>query len=130
MEKRKKRENLTNLSQNLRKNPTKEERRLWYDFLKDYDFPVHRQYVIGKYIADFYISKAKLAIELDGSQHFEKAGLIKDAERTAYLEQYGIKVIRIPNNLINSKFRDVCEYIDEVVKQAVEEERQSLSHLW
>ena len=55
----------------LRKNMTKEERHLWYDFLRGLPVMVHRQKVIGKYIVDFYIAEANLVIELDGSQHYE-----------------------------------------------------------
>ena len=62
---------LTANAKNLRKNMTKEERHLWYDFLKTYPLPIHRQYSFGTYIADFYCHRAKLIIELDGSQHYE-----------------------------------------------------------
>ena len=67
--------NLTNLSQNLRKNMTKEEKHLWYDFLKNLPITVNRQKVIGNYIVDFYCAKANIAIELDGSQHYFEQGL-------------------------------------------------------
>ena len=83
----------------LRKNMTPEERHLWYDFLKTYPIRFNRQKIIGKYIVDFYSAKAKLIIELDGSQHYEKNGIDKDVERTKFLEQYGF-IIRIPNNEI------------------------------
>ena len=105
------------LAKNLRKNMTKEERRLWYDFLRDYPIKFSRQKVLGKYIVDFYSAKAKLIIELDGSQHYDNAGIAKDGERTAYLEQYGLKILRIPNNHVNQNFRGVCEYIDNEVKK-------------
>ena len=60
-------------AKSLRRNQTKEERHLWYDFLKSLPVMVHRQKVIGPYIVDFYIAAAKLVIELDGSQHFDAA---------------------------------------------------------
>jgi len=101
----------------LRKNMTKEERHLWYDFLRSYPVRFLRQKVLGKYIVDFYCAEAKLVIELDGSQHYEETGAAKDAERTAYLEQYGLKILRIPNNEVNRNFSGVCEYIDRAVKQ-------------
>ena len=100
-------------AQILRKNMTKEERRLWYDFLKQLPITVHRQKVIGQYIVDFYIAEAKLVIELDGSQHFEPGALEKDRTRTAYLKSCGINVVRIPNNQVNENFRGVCEYIEQ-----------------
>ena len=103
----------------LRKNMTKEERHLWYDFLKDYPVRFTRQKVLGHYIVDFYCAKAGLIIELDGSQHFEPETLEKDAQRTDYLEQYGLSVIRIPNNEVMKNFRGVCEYIDIMVKQSL-----------
>ena len=103
----------------LRKNMTKEERHLWYDFLRKYDVKFLRQKVLGKYIVDFYSAEVKLIIELDGSQHYDSSGIEKDNERTEYLEQYGLKVLRIPNNEINQNFRGVCEYIDSIVKQSL-----------
>ena len=101
----------------LRKNMTKEERHLWYDFLKNYPVMVHRQKVIGNYIVDFYIAKAKLVIELDGSQHFETEGQTADAKRDAFLQQQGLTVIRIPNNAIKENFAGVCEHIDRLVRE-------------
>lgn len=80
----------------LRKEMTKEERHLWYDFLRGYPVRFSRQKVLGRYIADFYSAEARLVIELDGSQHFEEDNLLKDAERTAFLEAYGLRVIRSP----------------------------------
>ena len=103
----------------LRKNMTKEERHLWYDFLRNYPEKFTRQKVLGKYIADFYCAKANIVIELDGSQHYEDEGLINDEKRTEYLKQYGIKVIRIPNNEVNRNFEGVCMYIDNEVKQSL-----------
>ena len=73
--------------------------------------------MLGKYIADFYSADAKLVIELDGSQHYEDGNMKKDGERTAFLEAYGLTVIRIPNNEVSRNFSGVCEYIDSVVKQ-------------
>ena len=111
---------LVPLAKQLRKEMTKEERHLWYDFLREYPIRFTRQKVLGKYIADFYCAKAKLVIELDGSQHFEESNLVKDAQRTAFLEGYGLKIIRIPNNEINRNFKGVCEYIDAEVRMTLE----------
>ena len=71
--------NLKPAAQKLRREMTREERHLWYDFLKALPVNVHRQQVIGPYIVDFYIAPAKLVIELDGSQHFEPEHLQMDA---------------------------------------------------
>ena len=111
--------NLIQNAKNFRKNMTKEERHLWYDFLRTYYVKFNRQKVLGKYIADFYSAKAKLVIELDGSQHYEQINVEKDTERTKYLEQFGLTVLRIPNNYVNQHFRETCEYIDSVVKERI-----------
>ena len=77
----------------------------------------HRQYVIGRYIVDFCCHKAKLVIELDGSQHYEQEGAQADRERDAYLEARGLTVLRIPNNAVNQNFSAVCEYIDGIIRE-------------
>lgn len=102
---------LVHNSQSLRRNMTKEERHLWYDFLKELPVTFNRQKVIGKYIVDFYCSEYKLVIELDGSQHFEDGGKIKDAERDNYLHNFGIQVARYSNKDINQHFDRVCNDI-------------------
>ena len=114
---------LVPLAKQLRKNMTKEERHLWYDFLRSYPVRFSRQKVLGKYIADFYSAQAKLVIELDGSQHYEDNNMASDTERTAFLKNYGLTVIRIPNNEINTNFQGVCEYIDAAVKQSLSQLR-------
>ena len=114
---------LVPLAKQLRKEMTKEERHLWYDFLRTYPVRFSRQKVLGKYIADFYSAKAKLVIELDGSQHYEDGNMEKDTERTTFLEGYGLTVIRIPNNEVSRSFRNVCEYIDAAVKQSLSQLR-------
>ena len=104
-------------ARDLRKNMTKEERHLWYDFLR-YCMPrFRRQEIIGHHIADFYCDKAKLVIELDGSQHTDPGNLSYDAHRTAYFQSLGIHVIRFYNTDINQNFRGVCEYIQNTMIQ-------------
>ena len=99
---------------------TKEERRLWYDYLRKYSYARFvRQKVLGKYIADFYCAEAKLVIELDGSEHYSEEGEAYDKERTAFLEKYGLSVIRITNTEVLKNFEGVCEYIDNVVKPRI-----------
>ena len=92
----------------LRKNMTKEERHLWYDFLRGLPMMVHRQKVIGNHIVDFYIAEVKLVIELDGSQHYEMEGKRSDAMRDAYLHALGLTVVRYSNADINQHFQSVC----------------------
>ena len=105
----------------LRKNMTKEEKHLWYDFLRTHPARFSRQKVLGKYIADFYSAQAKLVIELDGSGHYTEEGKEHDRERTEFLEEYGISVIRFSNTEIHENFRGVCEYIDYFVACALGE---------
>ena len=114
---------LVPLAKQLRKEMTKEERHLWYDFLRTHPVRFSRQKVLGKYIADFYSAEAKLVIELDGSQHYEDGNMEKDTERTTFLEGYDLTVIRIPNNEVSRNFRGVCEYIDSAVKQSLSQLR-------
>ncbi len=92
----------------LRKNMTKVERHLWYDFLKKLPVTVHRQKVIGKYIVDFYCAAARVVIELDGSQHYEAQGKQEDATRDSYLRELGITVLRYSNLDIAKHFDAVC----------------------
>ena len=101
----------------LRKNATKEERHLWYDFLSKYPVRFQRQKAIGNYIADFYCSNAKLIVEIDGLQHYSAASAKYEEERTDYLNSLGIAVIRFKNSEINNDFRNVCNKIDYEVKK-------------
>ena len=95
-------------AQKLRREMTKEERRLWYDFLKQLPVTVNRQKVIGQFIVDFYCASAKLAIELDGSQHYEDEGVVSDRERDRALNKLGITVVRYSNDDIKRNFDGVC----------------------
>ena len=104
------------LAKNLRKNATPEEKHLWYDFLSKYKIRFQRQKAIDNFIADFYCHRAKLVIEIDGSQHHTKEGMQKDEFRTEILEGYDLKVIRFTNKQINTNFRGVCQYIDDTIK--------------
>lgn len=106
-------------ARNLRKNATPQEKHLWYDFLASYQPRFQRQKPIGGFIADFYCHKAMLVVEIDGSQHYEEKEMERDAQRTHYLEQYGLCVLRIPNNEVMRNFSGVCEYIDVAVKQSL-----------
>ena len=104
-------EKLINNSRELRKNMTPEEKHLWYDFLKDLNITVHRQKVIFDYIVDFYIPSAKIVIEIDGSQHYEKENRKDDKERDFKLNSEGIKVLRYTNLQIKKDFENVCKDI-------------------
>ena len=104
-------------AQTLRKNMTKEEAHLWYQFLCRYPFRFRRQYVIGNYIVDFYCHQAKLVVELDGSQHYSPVEMEYDRVRTDYLQSNGLKVIRFSNLDVMKRFRDVCETIHMIAQE-------------
>ena len=95
-------------AQTLRREMTKEERHLWYDFLKQLPVTVNRQKVIDRYIVDFYCASAKLVIELDGSQHYADKGAAADRERDNALNQRGITIVRYSNIDVNRNFDGVC----------------------
>ena len=86
----------------LRKNMTREEKHLWYDFLKRLPFNVRRQHNIENYIVDFYIAEKKTVIEVDGIQHMMTEHKLADGERDKCLSEWGITVLRYPNDRIRS----------------------------
>lgn len=98
-------------SQKLRREMTKEERHLWYDFLKLLPFTVNRQKIFGNYIVDFYCATTKTIIEVDGSQHYENKNKEADKKRDDYFCELGITVLRYSNHDINTNFDGVCSDI-------------------
>ena len=104
------------LAKTLRKNMTPWERKLWYEFLRNYPLRFQRQKAIGNYIVDFYCAKARLVVELDGGGHYTVQQTEKDKIRTKELENMSLFVLRICNIDIDRNFRGVCEYIDLTVK--------------
>ncbi|MBE6097542.1 MAG: endonuclease domain-containing protein [Schwartzia succinivorans] len=107
------------LAKVLRGNMTRQERHLWYDFLRNYPIRFQRQKTIDNYIADFYCHKAKLVIEIDGSQHYTEEGLEYDEIRTNILQEYRLEIIRFTNVDIDRNFVNVCQAIDNKVKQVL-----------
>ena len=108
------------LARELRKNMTPWEHKLWYRFLRYAPVRFQRQKPIDSYIVDFYCSKAKLVIELDGSQHYLPDGIESDKTRTERLRQYGLEVLRFSNLDVQTNFYGVCTVIDEIVKKRME----------
>ncbi len=104
-------------SRTLRKNMTEQEKRLWFCFLKGYPIRMYRQRAIGSYIADFYCSKAKVVIEIDGSQHYMDKGMEYDEYRTQAINEFGVEVIRFSNYDVNTNFEGVCMEIDKVISK-------------
>ncbi len=113
----------------LRKSMTKEERHLWYDFLKELPVTFHRQKVIGNYIVDFYCASAKLVIELDGSQHYGEEGMEADAKRDAFMHGLGLVVKRYSNADINIRFSSVCEDIYGLIQSMPDTSSGASRHL-
>ena len=108
---------LLSRARKLRHDMTKEERHLWYDFLRGYSPRFSRQKLVAPYIPDFYCSTAALAVELDGGQHYEDAGKAYDERRTVYLQQQGIQVLRFSNLDVIRNFDGVCFEIDAIVRE-------------
>ena len=106
-------------SKELRREMTPQERHLWFDFLRKYPIKFYRQRTIDRCIADFYCSKAKLVVEIDGSQHLTPEGIAYDEERTGILNSYGISVLRFTNNQIDQEFNSVCRQIDRLVHERI-----------
>ena len=115
--------NLTSNARALRKSMTKEEQKLWKLYLCRCQPRFHRQYVIGNYIADFYCHKAKLVVELDGSQHYTPEEKQYDEKRTKYLQSQGLQVLRFSNLDILQRFYSVCAEIDRTIKENMEAEQ-------
>jgi len=102
-------------AQELRINATRQERRLWYEYLRNYPLQFKRQKIIMNYIADFYCAKAKLVIELDGSQHYSEEGFKRDRTRDEMLSSLNFQILRFSNLDIDQNFEGVCEEINHVV---------------
>ena len=109
-----------NTARTLRGNMTETERKLWFQFLRTYPVKWYRQRPVDDYIVDFYCSKAKIVIELDGSQHYLPDGIESDKTRTERLRQYGLEVLRFSNLDVQTNFYGVCTVIDEIVKKRME----------
>ena len=116
--------NLKKASQKLRKEMTPQEKHLWYDFLKNYPIQFNRQRPIYKFIADFYCAKAKLVIEIDGSQHYSPEGMEYDNLRSEIINKFGVEVIRFSNDDIDDNFEGVCITIDKIVSERTGEDRK------
>ena len=101
----------------LRKNMTKQEKHLWFDFLRTYPVKIYRQRVIDRFVADFYCSAARLVIEIDGAPHFTQEGKEYDEVRTDALKRYQLEVIRFTNHEIETNFTGVCQTIDAEIKK-------------
>ena len=111
--------NLKPFARKLRNNATRHENKLWYEFLRGYSVQFNRQMIIMNYIADFYCSKAKLVIELDGSQHYTEDETARDQAREELLKTLDLEVLRFSNLEIDQNFSGVCESIDRAVTRRI-----------
>lgn len=99
---------MTERARQLRRDSTPAERKLWR-ILSRYRPAFTRQLVVDSYIIDLACREAKLAIELDGSQHLDQHQY--DERRTAYLESIGWRVIRLWNSEVMSNPDGAAEYL-------------------
>lgn len=104
--------NLVKYARELRHNMTPAEKKLWFDFLRNFRARAYRQRPIDQFIVDFYIPSYKLIIELDGYHHQHPEVKDYDAERTIILESYGLEVIRFKNHDVLESFPKVCQAIN------------------
>jgi very-short-patch-repair endonuclease len=100
----------------LRRDPTPAEKKLWYEFLRNLPWKFTRQKPLGRYVADFYCSSARLVIELDGDSHYTGGAQHYDETRTAKLEAEGVRVIRCTNKDVSETFEAVCEQIERALQ--------------
>ena len=103
----------------LRNEMTREERHLWYDFLRAFRPQCYRQYTIGNYIVDCYCPAARLVKEVDGAPHFTNIGRANDTVRTAYLNSLDIRVIRFTDHEVMQRFDTVCQCITQYVQKTL-----------
>ena len=102
-------------SRTLRRDSTPAERKLWYEFLRELPEKFTRQKPLGAYVADFYCSRLRLVIEVDGDSHFTEARRAYDAKRTAMLERLNLEVLRFTNPDVRDDFEGVCLRIRETI---------------
>jgi len=104
-------------SRTLRRDATPAERKLWYEFLSYLPEKFTRQKPLGSYVADFYCSRARLVIEIDGDSHFTPGAEANDAQRTAVLAGLGVRVIRFTNLEVREQFEAVCMRIQKALAE-------------
>ena len=109
------RASLVRRARELRRDLSPAERKLWYEFLSGLPYKFTRQKPLGRYVADFYCSKKRLVIEVDGDSHFTDRGLQRDADRTAAMAALGLRVIRFTNPDVMDCFEAVCMEIHKAL---------------
>lgn len=109
--------------QYLRNNMTKWEVILWNDLKgkKMFGFKVRRQYGFRNYVIDFYCPRLKLAIEIDGDVHYFENNRIRDQKKDEYLQNEGIKMIRLKNEDLDGDYESVITYLENLFKKRANE---------
>ena len=115
-------ESLKKYAVEMRKNQTDEEKKVWYQILKGRTPKFHRQRIIGNYIVDFYCPQLRLAIEIDGYQHFYEENIEYDSKRTEYIESQDIYILRFENTEVN---KDI-EYVRFIIDNACDAREKGL----
>ena len=110
---------LKTFSQELRNDLTYAEVLLWLELRhrKFYGYRFNRQKPIGKYIADFYCSKLRLVIEIDGYTHFEKEQIYIDKTKDEYYHSVGLSVIRLYDGNVRKNVLYALEEIEKYIKE-------------
>jgi len=108
---------LKKYSQELRKNMTDAERLLWSRLKRKQlrNFQFYRQRIIGDFIVDFYCPKSKLIIEVDGGQHYQDEGDMRDKVRDDYMKKLGMKILRVSDREVLKNLNGVVERIYEIL---------------
>ena len=74
-----------------------------------------RQHILGDYIGDFVSTDKKIVIEIDGGYHLQDSQIIRDANRTRFLEQMGYTVVRFSNEEVLMDTDNVIIKIKEII---------------
>ena len=98
-------------AKSLRRNATKEEKKLWYRFLNTLPVKFTRQKVTNRYIVDFFCAQRGIVIELDGAQHYEEPAAEQDRIRDTFLADMGYTVLRYSDKDLNANFEGICQDI-------------------
>ena len=113
---------LVPFARELRRTMTDQERHLWYGYLRRSPVRFRRQVPLGPYIADFCCPRARLVVELDGTQHFTEEALAYDRRRTAFLEAEGYRVLRYRNAIVDECIERVWKQIEEAFQERLAEQ--------
>lgn len=103
-------------AEKLRKNMTRAECKLWFEYLQKHPCKFYRQRPIDHFIVDFYCSQSDLVIEIDGETHASLSAQEYDAMRTALLNLYGLQVLRFTNQQVFYEFDEVCHEIEKLLE--------------